>query len=269
MAKSKRFINLIRDLKVSRYKWEFLRRNEEYQKAYAHFFKRFGGAWLNSQGEWAPSTSSEDDPQGWAFFRNEVASEAAKIMERWDITSPVDPSFSFDGSDGGPFVRPIFFINSMRGAKDSQPNPELLEPPLPEEEKKRILKTYSWKWDYIPKSAKELQFIDFQIDITDTLETIITNVESLVDEARARHRVQVGPLPESRKRPRKRLDHFDTYLLAWDLRKRNFTFEEIAFELFPREMVNRDYRSTVIKRVRSQFQRAQQLIDGDYRQIEG
>jgi hypothetical protein len=58
-------------------------------------------------------------------------------------------------------------------------------------------------------------------------------------------------------------------LLAWDLRKRNFTFEEIAFELFPREMVNRDYRSTVIKRVRSQFQRAQQLIDGDYRQIEG
>jgi hypothetical protein len=268
MSKSSRLPKFIWDPKVNWYKWEFLRRNEEYQKAYAEFHERFRD-WLDSHGDWVPSSSMEDDPQGWAFFRNEVASEAAKIMERWDISDPVDPSLSSDRSEGGPNGRLFVVSKSTREAKDSQFAPELLEPPLSEEEKKRILKSRSWMWGDTPKSAKELRFIDFQIDITDTLETIVSHLESRIDDARTRYRVQVGPLPEYRKRPRSRFDQFDTYLLVWDLRKRDLTFEEIAFELFPREMENRDYRSAVTKRVRSQFHRAQKLIDGEYRQIEG
>jgi hypothetical protein len=241
---AKRAQSLLGDHRVAWYRWQFLRRNEEYQREYAAFEARFS-EWLKENDGWIPRASRNEDPEGFSFFRREVAPAASLIMDRWGTNDPLDPA------EGERF---LYSLKLGKRAEDIKQ--ELLEPELSEEEKQRI------------KTAKELRFIEVRIDIAETLDTILERLEERIETARNYYRVRIGPLPDFRKRPRIRLDQYESCLKVWDMRKQNLTFEQIACRLFPFETKNLAFRSTVTKRVRSQFQRAKELIEGGYRQIE-
>ena len=254
MVKGSRWEELVGDRRIHQYKWEFLRRNEEYQSDYTTFEERFAG-WIQMYEGWIPpGFVKEDDPEEWSFFQSQVEPAVWKITERWYIRDPTDPTRSYLEA------LPFFFSEAQVRKKGDEEDLESHEPPT---------------WDYFshilgdaPNTPKGLRFIQAPIDITEPNERIFAHLAVRIEIARARYKVHIGPLPDSRRRPRTRLEEYDSYLKVWDLRKQDLTFEQIAFRLFPLEMENVAFRSAVTKRVRSQFQRAQKLIDGDYRQIE-
>jgi hypothetical protein len=257
MNKSNRWasVELEENLKVRRYKWEFLRRNPEYQTDYAAFADQFDD-WYEEHGTWLPvGFSKETNPSAWAFYWEQIEPAAWKITERWGIRNPEDPA------DSEPWMLPSILTEDQVRTVGSEQEAEPKE---------------SAKWDYfshilgkVPLTAKGLRFIQAEIDIAQPTAKIFAEVEERVALARARYRHHFGPIAEFRKRPRVRLEEYSSYLRVWDLRKQKLTFEQIAFQLFPREMKILNSRSAMTKRVRSHFQRAQKLIDGEFRQIEG
>lgn len=270
MGKSYRWERFGEDPRLRHYKWEFLRRNEEYQKDYAAFEERFS-EWLQRNGGWVPRVSKDEDPEAWAFFRSQVVRPVGQILQRWGISDPVNPaqSFEYPHGSGSESMLLLHFSKSSDFTTKDDIDTKFLEPELSEEEKERITDSLLFPWDHAPQNPQELRFIKVRIDIAKTLDSIFERLERDIERARLRYRVQVGPLPDFRKRQRIRLDQYDSYLKVWDLRMQDLTFEEIAFLLFPREMENPAHRCAVTKRVRSQFQRARALIYGGYRQIEG
>ena len=241
--------------RVDEYKWEFLRRNEDYQLDYAAFANQFP-EWVKGYGVGIPlDRLKQSGPEEWAFLHNKVYPAVWKLSERWYIRDLIDPLRSSNEAS------PFFYSESWMREQHSEEGPESDEPPT---------------WDYFshilgdaPHTPKGLRFIMVPIDIAQPIKRTFAALEVHIEIARSRYRLHIGPLPDSRKRPRARLEEYGSYLMVWDLRRQNLTFEQIAFQLFPREMKNMNSRSAMTKRMRSHFQRAQKLINGEYRQIEG
>lgn len=112
----------------------------------------------------------------------------------------------------------------------------------------------------------ELRFVKFQIDIAQPLESIFAGLEVRIEIAKSWYRFHISELPDFRKRPRVRLQEYDSYLKVWDLRQQNLTFEEMAFRLFPREMKNLNNRGSMMKRVPEELHtlpgRPAEVLDG-------
>jgi hypothetical protein len=118
------------------------------------------------------------------------------------------------------------------------------------------------------QGTNDRRFIRVEVDITKPNETSIAEVERRIDLARSLYEAQIGPLPDYRRKPRLRLDQYEKYLKVWQLRKEGKSFEQIAREVFPRDMENADQFSPGVKKARSHYNRACELVAGGYRQIE-
>jgi hypothetical protein len=272
--------SLLTRVQIAWFQWEFLRRNEDYKKDYAAFESRFR-EWFRENGNWFVETVESPTPLAKAFFRSEVAPAAKVIMQRWGISEPVNPASNFDVNTGNqtkPGMNPMVPFFSPPEDQDDR-DLRALEPELSAAEKERISRAISIieTMDSFSSSAKKPQsskkredyrFIEVRIDITESLESTFQRVGSRIEEARDFYRVRVGCLPDHRRKPRLRLDQYNCYLKAWDLRKQGKTFEEIAREMFPREMQNAGRFSPAIKKARSHYKRACELVAGGYRQIE-
>src|SRR4051812_12296996 len=71
------------DPRIDRYKWEFLRRNREFQKEYETFANQFP-EWIGEYGELI-----SPDP---FFYPEQVAAAVHNITDRWWVMSPIRPS---------------------------------------------------------------------------------------------------------------------------------------------------------------------------------
>jgi hypothetical protein len=238
------------DPRIDSYKWEFLRRNQEFQRDYAALANQFP-EWIAEHGGLVGSDSTSDQGK-LSFYREYVLPAASKITERWWVIGPVHPTLSSIPNQVPPEVDPPSFYN-------------------PHEVESGSVWAVTERFSHTPGpfTPRELRFLVTQIDIAQPLETIFAELEFWIENAKSRYRTYIGPLPSFRKRRRARLEEYDSYLRVWDLRMQGFTFERIAFQLFPREMRNEGVRGAMTKRVRSQFQRAKKLIEGEYRQIGG
>lgn len=245
---------LVEDSRVRHYKWEFLRRNEDYREEYAKFAGQFPD-WISPHGGlilWHLAKDAE--PEVLSFFRDHVEPAVRLICEHWDIDQVIDPSVSDTELS-------ISFYQERYGVP--------VGPVLPEHMQSCVRDYFSSTLGDAPHTPEGLRFVNVRLDIAQPLETLFGHLEIFLVSARARYNLNIGQLPEHRKKPRARLKEYENYLRVWDLRRQSVTFERIAAQLFPRQMNNSASRSAAIKRVRSQFQRAQKLIAGEYRQIEG
>ena len=215
--------------------------------------------WIARHGGLIPR-SFIDDPEARALFNDQVEPAAWKITKRWCINSPFDPALSCDPSQFASGISPPSFDKPQRVEDGCENKPELFQPTVLDCSTPSIS---------VRQTPMELRFVKFQIDIAQPLDSIFAELEVQIEIAKSWYRFHIGELPDFRKRPRVRLQEYDSYLKVWDLRQQGLTFEEIAFRLFPREMKILNSRSAITKRVRSHFQRAKQLIEGEYRQIEG
>ena len=151
---------------------------------------------------------------------------------------------------------------------------ESLEPKLCPAERQRIDEALK-RWDEFlmedpsARDAENYQFIKTSIDITKPIQDTFASLEREIDLRRWLYRARIGPLPDHRRKRRLRLDQYPIYLRVWNLRnKRNLSFEKIACKLFPKEMENPYGRGPIVKRVRTDYKRACELVSGGYRQIE-
>ena len=223
-------------------KWEFLRRNQEFQKDYAALENQFP--------EWIGEYGGLISP-GPSFYPEHMASAVHEISKRWWVMAPIHPSLSIPSQLPCDFDPPSFYK------------------PLEVESGSSWAVTQYGSNVRGPFTARELRFPVFQIDIAQPLEMILAEVEFWIENSRLTYRSYIGPVPEFRRRRRARLEEYESYLKVWDLRVQGLTFEQIAFRLFPRQMKNEDIRDAMTKRMRSQFLRAKKLIEGEYKQIGG
>ena len=230
------------DPRIDAYKWEFLRRNEEFKRQYAALAKDFP-EWISEAGTLISPAPS--------FYPERLSAAIQSLTDRWGIMDPIHPSLSSTaqlppGDDPPSFEKP-HEVESGAAWAVTQPS------------------IFSHRDSF---TAEELRHLVFEIDIAQPFELICAELDFYIELARQTYESQVGPLPAFRKRRRTRFEEYDSYLKVWDLRmEQGLTFEQIAFRLFPREMKKEDIRDAVTKRVRSQFQRAKKLIQGEYRQI--
>jgi hypothetical protein len=98
------------EIQIPWFKWEFLRRNEDYQKDYAAFEARFG-VWFRENGYWWSRNGPAYSRQAWFFFCTQVAPAAKGICKRWGVSNPFDPSWVFDAAG----------VRSERGSRVSMP----------------------------------------------------------------------------------------------------------------------------------------------------
>jgi hypothetical protein len=246
--------------RLRHFKWEFLRRNREYQLEFAQFKKRFP-EWVAERGL-PVSPPVATNPEAVSFFKDQVEPAIDRITKRWCIVDPADPSLSSNPAQSESWMIMPSFL-SPEQVNDEQ-NPALFQPTVLDCSSRSNRSSSSDS----PHNRMELRFVKFQIDIAQPLESIFTALEDEIETAKFWYRVHVGELPEFRKRPRARIQEYESYLKVWDLRAQGHTFEQIAFMLFRKEMKSSASRSAATKRVRTHFERAQKLINGEYRQIE-
>ena len=175
-------------VQVAWFQWEFLRRNEDYQKNYSDFEGRFR-EWFRENGNWFAETVESPTPQAKSFFRSEVAPAAQAIMRRWGISEPVNPVSDFDGKTGfrtRPGTNLMVPIFSPPEDQDGR-NLRALEPELSPAEKERInrrisiletIESYSSsaKKSQGSKKPEDYRFIEVRIDIAESLESTFQQV---------------------------------------------------------------------------------------------
>ena len=220
------------------------------------------------------SKGSPIQPSGLVLLLHSDCPLAKEICKSWGVSGPFDPSWVFDETG----------IRNERGSRVSMPffpttddhqqwDLEAVDPALFPTEEARINELLKEVPDAIVaepswRDANDPRFIRVEVDITKPSETSIAEVQRQIDHARELYEAHVCPLPDQRRKPRLRLDQYESYLKVWDLRKEGMTFEQIARKVFPCEMENANQYSPGIDKARSHYKRASELVSGGYRQIE-
>jgi hypothetical protein len=262
-----------REQRVAWFKWEFLRRNSLYKQDQLAFQNRFE-PWFELNGYWWDRKAPIYTEDSWHFFCGQIAPAAKAICERWNITDPFPPSWDFDANCTRLERGSTLFIPTLdRGHSwdlpvvDPGSNTDAeseFDPTLRyfEETENGFADTEeSWK------DAEDIRFVRVEIDITKPLKRINAIVEREVGWARRIFENTVGSLPKIRKRSRIRLSDYEICLQVWKLREKGLTFPQIAALMFPNENRIDDVERNA-KRVRTQYNRARELIETGYQQID-
>ena len=263
------------DVQISWFKWEFLRRNADFQKDCASFEAQYGD-WFKENGFWWSRKGPAYSPHAWFIFCSKIAPCAKDICIRWGVSDPYDPNWIFEANgirmEAGSSVALPFFFNDAKDADiwDMRAiDPEVF--PSEDDRIDAMLKDVPLKIEGSrSETGSDGRMIKVEVDITEPLHVTIAAVERRIEFARRRFEAQIGHPVDHRRKPRLRLDQYKRYLRAWDLRaKGNRTFEQIARDLFAPEMENEGPYHPAVKKARTHFRRACEFIDGGYRHIEG
>src|ERR1035437_3835401 len=95
MSRAENIIKTPSDIQIPWFKWEFLRRNEDYQKDFAAFEARFE-SWFQENGYWWSRKGPPYSRRAWFFFCTQIAPLAKEICKSWGVSGPFDPSWVFD-----------------------------------------------------------------------------------------------------------------------------------------------------------------------------
>lgn len=194
--------------RVCYYKWEFLRRNSEYQRDYKEFLV------VCQQQGWDP----KDELIRCEAFEKEPDKQ---IRIKYGIALLEDPNkhISLAKIEDNPFWRLI----EDRGLK--RPTwPSIQNPLYPKGEP--VIRTYGGSFE--DKVQAPLNLI---IDLTYPKSEILARVKKLVDDAIKERRKLGLPVHSSRKQ----FKLYGVYLKIWDLKKQGLTYKEIAAKIYPNE----------------------------------
>jgi len=245
---------------IAWYKWEFLRRNTEYRKDYEEFIQEFGD-WFRLHGYWYEHDNEPWGKKNLLFFARVIAPKAKTICERWQIRDPVAPTMTFErpGCTDCEHQRecslPTDCSKEEAGhawdladfVADSRLSEEEFRNRLPDV----TAKTYGPEPDYRLELVFDLRF---------PLDFLLREAE---DRLRSRKRSYDRRHPSLSKisaTVRRRLDLYDRYLRVWDLRNAGEKFEAIGALVFRDEQRRAQH-------ARDSFYRAQELIDGGYKEL--
>jgi hypothetical protein len=242
---------------VNWYKWEFLRRNPEYRKDYEEFMGRFGN-WFEEHGYWYDQTTT--DPWGsdnFRFFASVIAPIAKAICERWEITDPYPPDWEFT-KRGVYYYKPDFevFLPTDCPKESAGKFWDFSDLSLSIDELEKKLAEYTASQHGRPPDFQ----LQMTVDLRRPLKVLLYEATELLKDRKRRYDRKY-PLTKITQTVRRRLDLYDTYLKVWDFRTQDsLKLEAIGAQLFPDEPRR-------AQRALDSFKRAQELIDGGYKEL--
>ena len=238
---------------IAWYKWEFLRRNPGYRRDYETFIQEFG-SWFGEHGYWYDQTIEPWSTDDFHYFMTVIAPRAKIICQRWEIRDPISPDWKFTQSG-------LFYY---------KPGHELM---LPTDCRREDVERM---WDFSERlmSADELvktlpestatrgpdYHLHLQFDLRSPLPHLLRQAKNWIGPSKRAYDRRHPQPTKLAPAVRRRLDRYDSYLKAWDLKKSGKTFVAIGKLLFPGEL-------TSPQRAMDSFKRAKELINGGYKEL--
>jgi hypothetical protein len=214
-----------------KYRWEFLRRNEEYRKDYRYVTKKL----------------KVIDIVRFSYPEDRVK-KVLEALLRWDLLNPIPPELSFDELIKSDKARKSVYIDSLLPdgfAIESKLDPGKLDDTLL----------------YVKSSM-----VDLCVNMHFPKEKIMDEFNLLVDhwqgELADLRKTFKNPSPETRLQ----VDQYDRYLKVYDQHKKGLSVEQLSKKFYSGyvESSGRDYAN---RRVRRDIESCVKLIDGGFKQI--
>lgn len=244
-------INPLR-IEAAWFKWEFLRRNREYQADHRKFVEKHR-RWFEKRGYWydykrrvANWTKADED-----YFYAKIAPSIYALCKKWQIGNLFPPDWKFDRRSG---------VHSIRGWDWGTPTdlpPEMNWDPA------FLRSLFEWRFSTFTTSAKRIGYLlAAEFDLSWPMKDLVDYAQTLLAYAQGNYREELKQLGMKLPVGRRRAADYATHLQAWDLRrvgKRPAEISAIMFPAFPLEEGTR--------RVRDHLKAAERLIDGHYKEI--
>lgn len=214
-----------------KYRWEFLRRNKEYQKDYRYITINLKVA---------------------DIIRNQypkrLVDEALSILSKWDLLNPIPPGLSFNDLLESDKKLKSFHMDSLSVndfAIDIYDSPDSLSP----------------KDLYIKGSL-----VRIYVNMRFPKEKILDEFELLVDKWQKPLKKMLKKLPHSKPEKRLQLNQYEKYLKVYDHYKKGISMAKLAKKFYPGyvESSGKDYAE---RKVLRDLNGCLRLIHGGYKQI--
>jgi hypothetical protein len=221
-----------REMLCLRYRWEFLRRNKEYQSDYDYITTKLKVTDLFKK--------EPTDP---------VAQKVIEVLLKWDLLAPIPPYLSFSALLKSDEKLKSVYIESLavgEFAIDCSESPDLLSPE-----------------DLYVKGS----MVEMSVDMKFPKEKILDEFNLLVDIWQKQLKRMLKKIPKAKK-PAKRLQiaQYERYLKIYDRHRKGMTFEKLAKQFYPAyiELPGKDYAK---RKVLRDINNCLRLIHGGYKQI--
>lgn len=220
-----------REMLCLKYRWEFLRRNKEYQKDYAYI----------------TGTLKVID-----IIRNKypepLVSRVLKILTKWDLLNPIPPKLPFTDLLKSDQKLKSFHMDSLfvkDFAIDMYDSPDSLSP---------------------HKLYINGSMVKMYVDMKFPKEKILDEFELLVDRWQKPLKKMIKKLPNSDPEKRLQISQYEKYLKVYDCHRKGISMAQLAKKFYPgyMESSGKDYAE---RKVLRDINGCLRLIHGGYKQI--
>ncbi|MDA2933378.1 hypothetical protein MYX82_03440 [Acidobacteria bacterium AH-259-D05] len=281
----------IEELQKFFFRWEFIRRNPDYQTDYAKFSSQFA-KWFSERGSDLKEITNWNchqllqfkeqigtTPSDWEFFREKIVSRAEAFRMKWGVSWPVCPNFSIDPIPylGRSDLMEFFHNTPVLTLPDDLRLDATIED-LTLEAERFLKRTFSdirreseQALSKEPKAqSKFSKPIAFEVLPWLSREDNLRRLYKLLDRAGIKTKKQLEAQSQERSQRKRpvRLDRYQEYLQVWDLKQSKpfATWPQLAEQLFSEEFLHYekerkdpDQRNPVIQRVVDRYRVAEKL----------
>ncbi len=218
--------------------WEFIRRNEAYQEAYATYSA--------NRPYWNETVFEGDTPTGWRY---------TELFHPFGLLMPLDPTLKAND-------RMFVFQPAGQGEEEITPIPLIYRFDWPLLSPACDAVTRDWqKWH--PDN------VEVKIDVRAPMDDIKERIHQIVERARERFKFtnNYGNIDRKDFRRPRDYNNWKAYLIAFDLNKKDLAVQAIAKILDPQRKHGASCPSgcSACKKVYTALSRARELIEEEYR----
>ena len=220
-----------REMICLKYRWEFLRRNKDYQNDYRQIVLKLNGA---------------------DFFKDSypeaLRQKVSEILLKWDLLSPISPRLSFNELLESDRKLKSIYIDSLavnEFAIDCSESPDSLN-----------------QNDLYMKGS----MLEMYVDMKFPKEKILDEFELLVDKWQKPLKKMIKKLPHTKPEKRLQLNQYEKYLKVYDHYKKGMSMAKLAKKFYSNYigLSGKDYAE---RRVLRDLNGCLRLIHGGYKQI--
>jgi hypothetical protein len=237
---------------VAWYKWEFLRRNVAYRKDYEEFIREFGG-WFRKHGYWYDQTTKPWGANNLRFFAAEIAPKVRVICTKWGIREPFPPEWEF--TESGMYSYSPHWSVCLPTDCDGEAAGSMWDLSF-------MLQSFDEFAATLPDFGEAPQDCYFSptFDLRLPLASLLREARNQITSHKAKYDRKHAKPARIAPAVRRRLDRYKVYLEVWDRKRRGEKYLSIGVDLFGDE-------PRVEQRAIDSFKRAQELIDGGYKEL--
>ncbi len=220
-----------RELNCLKYRWEFLRRNQEYQKDYLYITDHLKVTDIIKNS-----------------YSDLLVKKVLDILSKWGLLNPIPPKLSFDALLKSDKKLKSFYIDSLSSDENA-----ILIYESPDGLSSQDL--------YIKGSMVKLH-----VDMKFSKEKILDEFSVLINKWQTQLRKLSRKFPKAKPDERLQINQYEKYLRMYDHHKKGMSFSQLAKKFYSGyiETSGKDYAERKVSR---DINGCLKLIHGGYRQI--